>query len=192
MGRFSDQNRLGRLVSPEKLEASRRLRQASTRAERILWQSLRGNRLDGWHFKRQEVISGFIVDFYCHRAALVVELDGSVHLHQREYDAERDQLLEARGLRILRFTNDAVEQGSASVLQQIAAACRQSIPTQLFTPSPDSHPRSTPPARAPSSPSPLDASQSPLPPSAQEAAPLPGLPSPSRGGAGGEVAGDPS
>jgi len=68
-----------------------------TRAERVLWQRLKAGRLQGWHFRRQQVIDGFIVDFYCHAAGLVLEIDGGVHEQQREYDTERDAVLLARG-----------------------------------------------------------------------------------------------
>lgn len=78
-----------------------------TPAEKILWQELRANRL-GVHFRRQQVIAGFIVDFYCHRAALVVEVDGDIHDLQQEEDARREKALNEIGLRIVRFRNDEV------------------------------------------------------------------------------------
>ena len=76
-----------------------------TPAEAILWQHLRTNKLDGLHFRRQEVINGLIADFYCHEAGLVVEVDGAVHEDRTDADAERDRILTGRGLRVLRFTN---------------------------------------------------------------------------------------
>jgi len=57
-----------------------------TPAEEILWQELRGNKI-GVHFRRQQIIAGFIVDYYCHKAALVVEVDGDIHDLQQEEDA---------------------------------------------------------------------------------------------------------
>ena len=80
-----------------------------TPTEAILWQELRGNKL-GVHFRRQQVIAGFIVDFYCHKAGLVIELDGSVHqgVEQKENDTERDEVLSEMGLRIVRFMNEDV------------------------------------------------------------------------------------
>ena len=62
-----------------------RKRRDLTLAEKILWQELRGNKL-GVHFRRQQVIAGFIVDFYCHMAALVLEVDGDIHDLQQEED----------------------------------------------------------------------------------------------------------
>jgi len=65
-------------VSKEKLQRAKELRREMTPAEKILWEELRANKL-GVHFRRQQVIAGFIVDFYCHRAGLVVEVDGDIH-----------------------------------------------------------------------------------------------------------------
>ena len=94
-----------------------------TPEEGILWQHLRTNRLGGWHFRRQQVIDGFIVDFYCHKAGLVVELDGSIHDGQTEYDVDRDQALESRGLRVLRIKNEDVHQDMELVLARILDVC---------------------------------------------------------------------
>jgi very-short-patch-repair endonuclease len=98
------------------------MRHLPTPAEAKLWSSLRASRLNGLHFRRQQVIDGFIADFYCHLAGLVVELDGAVHQQQAEYDAERDRILQERGLRILRFPNSEVENNLSAVLAQIAKA----------------------------------------------------------------------
>jgi very-short-patch-repair endonuclease len=62
-------------------------------------QELRANKL-GVHFRRQQVIEGFIVDFYCHKAALVIEVDGDIHDLQQEEDASREKVLSEMGLRI--------------------------------------------------------------------------------------------
>ena len=64
----------GQKVTKEKLERAKELRREMTPAEKILWHELRANKL-GVHFRRQQVIQGFIVDFYCHKAQLVVEVD---------------------------------------------------------------------------------------------------------------------
>jgi len=78
-----------------------------TPAEKILWQEVRAKKL-GVRFRRQQVIAGFIVDFYCHKAALVIEVDGDIHDLQQEEDARREKVLSALGLRIVRFRNDEV------------------------------------------------------------------------------------
>ncbi len=92
-----------------------------TAEEGILWQHVRGNQLQGFHFRRQQVIDGFIVDFYCHAAGLVVEVDGGIHEQQAGYDAERDRVLAGRGLRILRIQNEEVRNDLAMVLRRIGA-----------------------------------------------------------------------
>jgi very-short-patch-repair endonuclease len=57
-----------------------------TAEERLLWEALRRNTIDGLHFRRQQVIAGFIVDFYCHSAALAIEVDGAFHRETVDYD----------------------------------------------------------------------------------------------------------
>jgi very-short-patch-repair endonuclease len=96
-----------------------------TRAERLLWQHLRGSQLAGLHFRRQQVVDGVIVDFYCHQAGLVVELDGEVHEDRQEYDAERDGLLRGRELIVLRFRNEQVFTELGKVLAAVREAARE-------------------------------------------------------------------
>jgi very-short-patch-repair endonuclease len=115
----------GQRIKSATLERARQLRRQMTPAETLLWQHLRANRLAGYHFRRQQIIAGFIVDFYCHAAALAVELDGDIHDRQANYDFERDQVLSARGLQILRFTNDAVLKNLLSVLDRVLSVCRE-------------------------------------------------------------------
>lgn len=98
---------------------AKELRQNMTPTERILWQLLRTNKLAGWHFRRQQIIDGFIVDFYCHAASLIVEVDGGIHETQKEQDAERDAHLVSRGFRVLRVTNDEVNRDIEGVLKKI-------------------------------------------------------------------------
>jgi very-short-patch-repair endonuclease len=126
---------VGQRIDPAKVERAKELRRQMTPEERILWRLLRARRLNGLHFRRQQVIDGFIVDFYCHAAGLVVEVDGGIHAEQPEYDAERDCILSARGLRILRVTNEDVRRDAATVLRRIAAACTEGQPLPP-TPSP--------------------------------------------------------
>jgi very-short-patch-repair endonuclease len=86
-----------------------------TPAEKILWQELRGNKL-GIHFRRQQVIAGFIVDFYCHKAGLVIEVDGDIHDLQQEEDARRERVLSEMGLRVVRFGNEEVMKNLSAVV----------------------------------------------------------------------------
>ena len=83
--------------------------------------------MGGLHFRRQQVIDGFIADFYCRAARLIVECDGAVHQHQVEYDRERDAVLSTHNLRVLRFTNDSIKNDINSVLNDILSAAPPSI-----------------------------------------------------------------
>ena len=108
----------GQTVTKEKLQRAKELRRDMTPAEKILWQELRGNKL-GVHFRRQQVIAGFIVDFYCHKAGLVIEVDGDIHDLQQEEDARREKVLREMGLRIVRFRNEEVERNLFAVVGKI-------------------------------------------------------------------------
>jgi very-short-patch-repair endonuclease len=102
-------------VTKAKLQRAKELRREMTPAEKILWNELRANKL-GVHFRRQQVIQGFIVDFYCHRAALVVEVDGDIHDLQKEDDARREKVFREMGLRIVRFGNDEILKDLSAVV----------------------------------------------------------------------------
>jgi very-short-patch-repair endonuclease len=116
---------VGQKVDDVKVQRAKELRQELTDEEKLLWQYLRKNRLGGFHFRRQQVIQGFIVDFYCHKAGLVVEVDGGVHKDQIEYDRERNKVLEGLDLRIIRVKNEDIQENLQSVLSIIEAACRE-------------------------------------------------------------------
>jgi very-short-patch-repair endonuclease len=100
------------------------MRREMTLAERKLWTRLRANRLEGFHFRRQQVIEPYIVDFYCHQVGLAIEVDGSVHQEQQEYDLQRDHDLQLLGLQVLHFSNTDVNQNMESVLEEILRLCR--------------------------------------------------------------------
>jgi very-short-patch-repair endonuclease len=108
----------GQTVTKEKLQRAKELRRDMTPAEKILWQELRANKL-GVHFRRQQVIAGFIVDFYCHKAGLVIEVDGDIHDLQQEEDARREKVLREMGLKVVRFRNDEVIKNLSAVLGKI-------------------------------------------------------------------------
>ena len=89
---------------------SRQLRGNMTDAERHLWAKIRMKQLKGYQFYRQKPIGDYIVDFFCPRAKLVIEVDGSQHFSDEmtEYDRIRNEYLSSLGLRVLRFTNTDV------------------------------------------------------------------------------------
>ena len=109
---------------PEKQALAEQMRQEMTPSEKRLWEKLRANRLNGLAFRRQQVTSGFIADFYCRSARLVVECDGHVHAAQAEYDRERDKIIAVYNLRILRFSNVDIAHNLPSVLDCILQAAK--------------------------------------------------------------------
>jgi very-short-patch-repair endonuclease len=115
----------GQSIDPALIEAAKQLRSQMTPEEKILWSHLRANQMAGLHFRRQQIIDGYIVDFYCHRAGLVVEVDGPIHLRQKDYDRERDVHLISRGLKVVHIKNDEIEQNLESVLEKIHVILNQ-------------------------------------------------------------------
>ena len=101
---------------------AKELRKEQTPAERMLWRVLRDHSVNGLKFRRQHPLDGFVLDFFCPEVRLCVELDGGIHDSQQERDAERTAQLEARGLRVIRFRNEEVEDDMPSVLRRIAKA----------------------------------------------------------------------
>ncbi|MGQ0602176.1 MAG: endonuclease domain-containing protein [Anaerolineales bacterium] len=97
-----------------------------TPAERTLWEALRDRRLAGLKFRRLHPYGQFILDAFCVEYQLEVEVDGEVHDDPQvaAHDAERTKYLRERGVRVLRFGNDEVENGLDEVLQRIREACR--------------------------------------------------------------------
>ena len=121
----------GQRVDADKVTFARQLRREMTPAETALWQHLRASRLNGLHFRRQQLVHGFIADFYCHAAGAVVEVDGGVHNAQLEYDQARDLAFAALGLLVLRVRNDDVLARPSEVLGQIVAACESRLSENL-------------------------------------------------------------
>jgi len=100
------------------------LRKNSTEAERIIWNAVRAHRLIGASFRRQAPIGPYVVDFVCHAANLVIEIDGGQHFEAEHLKrgARRDAFLGSKGYRVLRFNNHDVMTNREGVLATIAAA----------------------------------------------------------------------
>ena len=122
---------IGQSISNEMYERAKSLRSEMTPAEKILWKELKTNKLNGLHFRRQQIIDRFIVDFYCHQHALIVELDGGVHDLQKGLDVEREAYLMAHGFRIIRFTNQEIFKDLPTVLKKIVETCSPLTPPSL-------------------------------------------------------------
>jgi very-short-patch-repair endonuclease len=111
------------------IERARQLRRHMTPAESRLW--YRFLQTFEYPVLRQRPIDHYIVDFYCARLKLVIEIDGETHYTEdgKVYDEKRTQVLEGYGLRVLRFTNEEVERNLESVCQRILEVAQESPPT---------------------------------------------------------------
>ena len=111
--------------SPEQWEKlkplARHMRHTPARAEDVLWQRIRNRRIGGVKFRRQHAIEGFVVDFVCIERRLIIEVDGDIHEEpdQQAYDQQRQAVLESRGFRVLRFTNEEVLHSIEAVTEVI-------------------------------------------------------------------------
>jgi cyclase len=108
-------------VSDYKLQQARNLRKSTTHEERLFWERVRGNRVMGLQFRRQQPVEGFITDFYCNQARCVVEIDGSVHDNpeRKAMDERRRKVFESRGLTEIRFTNNEIRNDIHGVIERL-------------------------------------------------------------------------
>ena len=122
-------------IQSDILHNARELRTVQTDAETLLWRLLRDRRFGGHKFRRQHPVGRYILDFYCQKENLAVELDGGGHAdpEQVEYDRERTRYLEGAGIRVVRFWNHEVLKETEAVLERIAGLLESG---QVVTPSP--------------------------------------------------------
>jgi very-short-patch-repair endonuclease len=109
-------------------EAARRFRKEPTHSEAILWNALRNRQLSGAKFRRQHPAGPFVLDFYCDKHRLAVEVDGPVHNRQASADRERHDYLEARGIGVVRVPSELVERDLHAALTTIAGAIASPLP----------------------------------------------------------------
>lgn len=105
-----------RLYTKNAMNFAKEQRKSGTDAEKVLWFNIRNNRLNGIKFKRQVPIGKYIVDFLCVRKKLIIELDGSQHIDNEEYDNVRTDYLSQKGYTVLRFYDDEVLKDISTVL----------------------------------------------------------------------------
>lgn len=106
---------------------ARRLRNNQTETEKILWKKIRNRKINNLRFLRQfpiifninNKINYFIADFYCHEKKTVLEIDGKIHLKQKDYDEMREETLKEMGFKITRFTNEEILNNLDKVLEKI-------------------------------------------------------------------------
>ena len=113
----------------EKLtQHARHLRQNMTDTEKHLWRYLRHKQVQGLRFRRQFIISPYIVDFACPQARVVIECDGGQHQQNHYYDRQRDAYLQSLGFQVLRFWNHEILTNMDGVWHVIDVACRRHFP----------------------------------------------------------------
>jgi very-short-patch-repair endonuclease len=118
---------------------AKQLRQSMTPAETLLWRYLKAGRVDGLGFRRQTPIQNYIVDFVCHSAELIIELDGASHdfEEQLKADQKRDAFFVSEGFQVLRFTNEEVMsnlEGVVETIRQAASSQASGSPPSLTLP----------------------------------------------------------
>lgn len=125
MNDWMNTEKISRNVRKGLIERARQMREKPTPTEALLWEKLRKRQLGGLKYRRQHIIHTFIVDFYCPAARLVIEIDGSVHAAQEDYDQEREACLKVLGYEVVRFSNKVVEEEMGIVLDGIYDACME-------------------------------------------------------------------
>src|SRR5215213_3183130 len=126
-----------KVSTPKMQHRAGELRQNQTEAEAKLWSRLRAHRMAGVQFRRQHAIGNYVVDFCSPRRKLIIELDGSQHLDQVEYDLERTKYLQAKGYRVLRFWNNEVANNIEIVLNTIWNELSSILPPPPSAPPPN-------------------------------------------------------
>lgn len=122
---------------PKLKERARELRKNPTAAEKKMWSDILGrDQFQGLRFLRQKPIQNYIVDFYCDKLSLVIEIDGDSHAEQEQYDAERTRNLESLGIEVVRYTNDDVLNNMEGVYEDLEKKVKErknKIPLTPFT-----------------------------------------------------------
>jgi very-short-patch-repair endonuclease len=114
-------------AAPATFQKARQLRNKTTTAEQLLWKRVKGKQICNARFRRQHPISKFIVDFYCHAAKLIIEIDGKIHLKNKEYDKERTDILKSYNLEVIRFSNMEIETNIEKVIKKITLKLKTCI-----------------------------------------------------------------
>ena len=112
---------------------ARELRKNMTDQEKILWSHIRKRQINRMHFRKQHPYGIYILDFYCFKANLVIEIDGLIHLKRRDYDTERTKYLKSSGLNVIRFKNEDIEDRIEFVLEKIRSFLIESPPAHHFS-----------------------------------------------------------
>ena len=101
------------------LSRARQLRNNSTLTEVVVWNQIKANKL-GYRFLRQKPLGNYIVDFYCAKFKLAIEIDGASHANKKEYDDFRTEYLNLIGIKVLRFSDKQINENLNCVILQIS------------------------------------------------------------------------
>jgi very-short-patch-repair endonuclease len=116
-----------------KLKAhARELRRQGVLSEVLLWEHLKGRKMRGYQFMRQKPVEDYIVDFYCSKLKLIIEIDGESHDGRFHHDMERQRILESTGLTVLRFNDSEVKKDIGNVLMAIEGWVERNNPLTPF------------------------------------------------------------
>ena len=104
-----------------KIQLAKEFRKNPARSEKIMWNVIRNRQFLNLKFRRQHLIKGYLVDFYCYELKLAVEIDGSVHLNeiQIKEDIERQKIIEQNGIKFFRVKSEDVEYNVEEVLSRL-------------------------------------------------------------------------
>ena len=121
------------LYNPELKQRARELRKQGVLSEVLLWNQLKYRKMRGYQFMRQKPIGNYIVDFYCSKLKLVIEIDGESHEGRFSYDMQRQQFLESMGLTVIRFNDADVKVDMNNVLMAIEGWIERNNPLTPFS-----------------------------------------------------------
>ena len=107
------------MKTKDKINIAREFRKLPTKSEKLLWKLLRNRAFCDLKFRRQHVIEGYVIDFYCAELNLAVEVDGEIHRDNTEQDFFRQSVIEKQGVIFFRATSENVENNSESVLHNL-------------------------------------------------------------------------
>ncbi|MHC4976394.1 MAG: endonuclease domain-containing protein [Planctomycetota bacterium] len=103
------------------LDRAKELRKSMTYPERVIWNRVRRGQIGGYKFRRQHPIGPYVADFYCHKAKLVIEIDGLQHNDDWSRDRQRDGYMRSKGLKVVRLTVSDVYKDVDGTIEQIAS-----------------------------------------------------------------------
>lgn len=112
-----------KIITPKYvIELAREQRRNLTDTELLIWSKLKNKQLHGFRFRCQHPLYRYILDFFCHKAMLAIEIDGGIHKCRREYDKYRDEFIESIGVTTMRFSTNEVLNNVEDVIDRIGNA----------------------------------------------------------------------